>query len=360
LRWKGKLSATGQKESLEARMAKRQVDERSRADQVRARKQKSRKDTQANPFGNSAARKKTANRATVTQRRSSAPPVVTHKRRKAYRSVKRNGAELQLPAFPKLRLGWRWISGAVFILSLVVVICFSNLTTFTVTAIDLEGAERLSGEEILSQVDIIGNSIIAIQPDEITAAVKSSFPSLSSVDVSVGFPASVAIQVTERQPLILWQMGSTSYWIDAEGFLFTPRGEAEILMTVIAADYPPQATIVETGEGDSEEQIVEEELEQTSRVDTSAVIQTTPEFILGILSLEGYIPEESTLQYDPEFGLGWQDPQGWMVYFGKNISEMDLKLVEYQVIVESLNAQNITPALISLEFIDAPFYRLEQ
>jgi cell division protein FtsQ len=336
-------------------MAKRQMDDRSRADQVRARKRKSHKETRTNPFGNSAARKKTTNRATVSKRQSSTPPVINRKRRKAHLSMNRKGAEVRIPAIPRLRLGWRWISGAAFILSLVVVICFSSLSTFTVSAVDLEGAERLGSEEILSKVDIIGDSIITIQPEEVKAAIESSFPSLSSVDVSVGLPSSVSIQVVERQPLILWQMESTLYWIDSEGLLFTPRGEADVLMTVIAADYPPQAPNAEDGEEETEEG-----LEQSTAAGTNTVIRTSPEFILGILSLQAYIPEESTLQYDPEFGLGWQDPQGWMVYFGKDISEMDLKLVEYQAIVERLIAQNITPALISLEFIDAPFYRLEQ
>lgn len=356
---KGKLSATGQKESIEARMSQRQVNERNRADQVRARRQESHKESRINPIGNTATRKKTVNRATVSKRQSFTPPVINRKRRKAHVSMKRKGADVLLPAFPKLRLGWRWISGAAFILSLVVVISFSGLNAFTVSAIGLEGAERLSSEEILSKVNIVGDSIIIIKPEEIKAAIEASFPSLSSVNVSIGLPASVSIQVSERQPLILWQMESTSYWIDAEGLLFTPRGEANVLMTVIGADYPPQAPKAEDVEEEDEAE-AEEELDQSSTAGTSAVIQTTPEFILGILSLQAYVPEGSTLQYDPEFGLGWQDPQGWMVYFGKDISEIDLKLAEYQAIVERLNAQNITPALISLEFIDAPFYRLEQ
>jgi hypothetical protein len=65
------------------------------------------------------------------------------------------------------------------------------------------------------------------------------------------------------------------------------------------------------------------------------------------------------MQYDPSFGLGWQDPQGWMVFFGRNTSEITTKLLEYQTIIAALQERNITPALISLENLHAPFYRLE-
>ena len=338
-------------------MAKRQADEKSRADQVRARRQKSRKDSQTIPFGNSASRKSSTNRTTVSSRRPSTTPIISHKRKKVNVPLKGKGAELQLPSFMRLKFGWRAISGAIFVLSLVIVICFSNLTVFKVSAVDLEGAERLSGEEILSSLDLIGRSIVKVKPEEIEAAIESGFPSLSSIDVSVGLPASVAIKVTERQPLILWQMGSTSYWIDAEGVLFTPRGEADVPMTVNAADLPPAASNLEEPEEETE---AEEVSEDSTGASQPSPLRTTPEFILGILSLREYVPEGSTLQFDPEFGLGWLDPRGWIVYFGNDITEMDLKLVAYQEIIDTLSAQNIIPAIISLEFIDAPFYRLEQ
>jgi cell division septal protein FtsQ len=70
--------------------------------------------------------------------------------------LKSKGAEVQLPAFPKLKLGWRLISGAIFLLSLAVVITFSSLGTFSVSAITLEGAERLTSDIIMSQIGVSG------------------------------------------------------------------------------------------------------------------------------------------------------------------------------------------------------------
>ena len=64
--------------------------------------------------------------------------------------------------------------------------------------------------------------------------------------------------------------------------------------------------------------------------------------------------------HTPETGLGWMDPNGWQVYFGSDSEKIDLKLVEYKTIVDSILAQNLHPTMISMEFLHAPYYRLEQ
>jgi hypothetical protein len=71
------------------------------------------------------------------------------------------------------------------------------------------------------------------------------------------------------------------------------------------------------------------------------------------------MPENSSLVYTKLNGLGWSDPRGWQVYFGVNFDGMQEKLVMYQTIVDQLTQKQITPVLISVENINAPYYRLE-
>ncbi len=340
-------------------MASRKSDENSRADKIRARRQQSRKDTQVNPFGNSASRKPSTRRVPVTRHSSSVTPIVSREKRKTNVPLKSKGSEWQLPAFPRLHFGWRLISAAIFLLSLFVVISFSSLSTFKVSAIALEGAQRLSEDAILSDIDLIGSSIITLQPEEIRAQIEDNFPGLSNVDVSVGLPAVVSIQVTERHPLILWQWDDKSYWIDPEGVLFPPQGEAEVTLTVVAKGDPPAAKTLEKIETNDETEEEGQDSEDNSTQNPVSIERTTPEFVQGIIALNEIIPEDSFLQYDPEFGLGWMDPRGWQVYFGRDTADIDLKLVEYETIIAMLIEQNLTPSVISLEFINAPFYRLE-
>jgi hypothetical protein len=337
-------------------MANRRIDDKSRADKVRARRQQSQKKTQVPSFGTHASRKQSSQRVPVTRRTTSTVPVINRKNKKVHVPLKTKGAELQLPAFPTIKLGWRLISGAVFILSLAVVITFSSLGTFKVSAINLEGAERLTAEAMLSQIGVTGTSIVKIDPDVIESRITESFPSVSKVKVSAGLPASLTITVTERQPLITWQQAAGTLWIDADGVMFVPRGEVEIPLTVIAAGTPPAAVSLTSETAEEVAAAIEEDAADT----TSTMPRTTPEFVEGVLSLVDYVPEGSTLNYDPQFGMGWRDPQGWLVYFGKDISKIDLKLAEYETIVTELLAKNLRPALISLEYLYAPFYRLEQ
>jgi cell division septal protein FtsQ len=343
-------------------MAKRQSnDEKSRAEQIRARRQQSRKGSQKNIFGNSVTRKRTTYQAPVTRRKMSTPPVIKRKKNKVHVPLNRKGAELHLPALSRLQLGWRLVSGAIFFLSLAVVFSFSSLSAFRVDAVNLEGAQRLDPQTILANLDVQGQSIIKLQPKEIADEIQNRFPGLNGVRVSVGLPASVNIKVVERQPLILWQQTDQSLWIDAEGVMFPVRGEAEVTLTVMASGDPPQAKPAEA-EVETEEESSEEVVNELESIEIEEVgFPTTPlAFVKTLLSIRDYVPEESFLQYDPQFGLSWQDPGGWMVYFGRDTEQIDIKLAEYNTILAALREKDLTPALISVEYLYAPFYRLEQ
>ena len=342
---------TEQKESSEVSMAKRQPEDKNRADKIRGYRQKSRKNMPQKPFVSSATRKQTKRSVPVTRRTKPHPPMVKRQGRKVNVPLRTSGAELQLPAFPQLQFGWRFISGAIFFLSLAVVFSFSSLNTFEVSSINLTGSERLGADAILSRVDMAGKAIISIDPEVIKGEIVEYFPSFETVKVTAGLPASVNIQVTERDPIILWQ-NDNSLWIDDEGVTFPVRGEAETLLTVVAKGYPPEL-------------VLEEESDPSQSEDETPIFQehqyprTSQEFVQGILALSEFLPEEAVLQFDPQFGLGWQDPRGWLVYFGSDISEIEMKLAEYEVIINTLQEKNLNPALISLEFLHSPFYRME-
>jgi hypothetical protein len=59
-------------------------------------------------------------------------------------------------------------------------------------------------------------------------------------------------------------------------------------------------------------------------------------------------------------GLGWNDGFGWVVFFGKDTEEMDQKLKVYRVLAKRLKKENPRPELISVEYLHAPYYRLER
>ncbi len=334
-------------------MANRHDEGNSRSDKVRARRQQSPKASPKVPLTGSVTRKQNDQRIPVTRRPTTPVPTVTRRKHATYMPLRKKGAELQVPTIPRIELGWRLISGAIFLFSLAVVISFTSLSTFQVSAIQLRGAQRLTFESLQSQVDLVGTSIIRLDPDQIKSSIEERFHGLSSVNVSVSLPANVTIQVIERKPIILWQQENETLWIDAEGVMFPVNGEVEVLQTVIATSDPPSAPEVFTAEVDDETGEISHLLEQSYP-------STTEEFVQAVLSITEYIPEGSPLRYDHQFGLGWQDPNGWLVYFGRDTANIEMKLSEYQTIIGALENQNVIPSLISLEFLHAPYFRLEQ
>jgi len=79
-----------------------------------------------------------------------------------------------------------------------------------------------------------------------------------------------------------------------------------------------------------------------------------------ITALSMNLPEGSNLVFDPQYGLGWNDPKGWKVFFGHSYQESALKLQVYQIMLDHLAKENIQPTMISVEYPNAPFYRVEQ
>ena len=86
----------------------------------------------------------------------------------------------------------------------------------------------------------------------------------------------------------------------------------------------------------------------------------TPKMVAAIVTTNEYTPENTILNFDPQHGLGWHDTKrGWDIYFGMDVSNIEEKLTVYKAIKAQLKEDGISPVLISVEHLHAPYYRLE-
>jgi hypothetical protein len=85
-----------------------------------------------------------------------------------------------------------------------------------------------------------------------------------------------------------------------------------------------------------------------------------PRLVDAVAALAPYIPENKQMIFDPDHGLGWRDPRGWITYFGFNNDDTEQKMKVYQALVDYLEGKNITPKMINVEFLDSPYFRMEQ
>ena len=271
--------------------------------------------------------------------------------RRIYLPTNTPGSEIRLPAMPEVKLGWRLLSAILVILLSIGIYMLNFSDRFEISTLNLSGAQRIPAEEILDKLELSGKPIISVIPSEIEAQILTEFPDIKSAAVSVELPANLTISIQERIPAITWYIdGEATTWVDDEGFTFPIRGEATIPLKVMASGDPPRPLGYVDPASESVEK-AETPIPQTPSVD--------PQFVASVLKLRSYIPAGAALLYDPENGLGWTDEQGWQVYLGTDVSQIDVKLAEYQKIVTALLERNLQPVLISVEYIHAPYYRLE-
>jgi len=292
-------------------------------------------------------------------------PVVQKARNKArrqfYYSLGNTGAEVRLPSVPLVKPGWRILSG-LLVLVLMVGIWFAyNNPMFQVSTLEITGIERLSNKDILQVVDVANRPIFTVNPGELKTALEAAFPELADVQVTVGMPAIVAITAVERQPAILWKFGEERYWIDGDGYIFEPRGEANTLISIEADTAPPVITPVVILDLNNAAATKEKESgEKTPEPVETLRRNLDPVVLKAALALSKVVPAGTSLTYSAKNGMGWADSRGWNVFVGVNLDQMDQKLKVYEAVVNKLTQDGITPVMISVENLHAPFYRLEQ
>jgi hypothetical protein len=259
-------------------------------------------------------------------------------------SLNGQGAEMRLPSVPMIGVGWRLMSA--FLVGALGFMIYTLLYSpfFSVDAINVAGMVRLTNAEINSVADVIGKSIIYINPLDLEQKFQDAFPELVNISVETEIPNKVKVNLVERQPVLVWEQDEETFWVDENGYAFPSQGEGGPSIVVHGNDLlsvsPPEDDTLEEGEMPT----------QTLPVD----------LVNAILILSSETPENTPIIYDSHYGLGWTDSRGWQVYFGSSDEDMAVKLKVYEKTFRRLKKAGIRPALISVEHVHAPYYRLER
>ncbi|MFZ6027095.1 MAG: cell division protein FtsQ/DivIB [Chloroflexota bacterium] len=246
------------------------------------------------------------------------------------------GAEVRLPAVPQIQLNWRVGSGLLFLVLAALLFYLWSSPTFRVMQAETSGNRRVSNGDINTVIGVYDESIFSIDPQTIQEQLQRAFPDFKSVSVQVKLPNRVIVTVEERQPVLAWQQGGSIHWVDGEGVSFSPRGEMDLVM-IDAKDTPP-GTVVDPQQ-------------HTTTLD--------PKWVNTFQKMAEQAPAGVPILYSTERGLGWVDPQGWEAYFGTDFSNMEQKLLVYAALVSRLQQDGIQPSLVSVEYVHAPYYRVE-
>ncbi len=253
------------------------------------------------------------------------------------------GIQVHMPSIslPHFDVGWRLLSFSISLLLGVVIYFAWTLPAFRVVTANITGNQRVSADEINGVLGSAGQPIFTLLPADMESRLRINYPELASVKVAVSLPNTITVNVVERQPIILWQQNGGYTWIDASGVAFRPRGVADNLISVTALAAPAPG------------------LPSTSD-QLSPIPYLSMDLLKAVKTLAASLPSGTAMIYDPRNGLGWDDGRGWQVFFGSNAKDMALKLQVYQSLVTSLASRGITPAFISVQYVNAPYYRMSR
>jgi len=199
--------------------------------------------------------------------------------------------------------------------------------------VQVVGATAVSTDEILSLAQIDDDSMLRI---DLAAAERriESIPIVQAVRLERRWPQTIRIEITERAPWALWQIGDAHYIIDTEGVVLP--GSAPLENAPIIHDITGQARLVPGDQVDRDAVIVSREL-----------LQRVPEKLAQNVS---------TLEYTPQQGLAITTDAGYRVVVGDS-QNFDYKLAVWQAIEERLGRQAMAGHVLDLRFGDRPSFQ---
>jgi hypothetical protein len=284
-------------------------------------------------------------------------------------SLNSTGAEVRLPSLPAIRAGIRLISFVLVLVLSILIYHFWNSPIYRPEAAQVSGLKRLKSSDVNAVLNISGTPIFTLDPAQMERDLLSAFPEFSAVSVSVALPRLVKVDVSERIPVMTWRQGDRTELVDAEGFAFPMRINATTLITPVVEAYgdPPGIVpvIIQTPLSDlamaGDAKQAANQLIFGSSAPNQAVYARpllTPDMVSAIRTTARLIPANAPLIYDSRHGLGWRDERGWQAYLG-DVEEVEMKLSVYGTLIQELTEAGLQPALVSVEHVHNPYYRLE-
>ena len=215
---------------------------------------------------------------------------------------------LPLPSI-RIHVGWRLLSFFLVLLFGTGLYLFWTLPEFRVTAAHITGNQRIPTDEINGALGLSGYPIFLLTPDQIEQRALRNYPELAAVEVDISLPNIVTVNVTERQPVIMWQQDGGYTWIDETGTAFRPRGEAPGLIVVQALNAPPafsKPMPLDSQAGEAapaEQEPVSTSEDQTLEPAPFISVET----VKALVALAPHVPPGTPILYDPATGLSWTE-----------------------------------------------------
>ena len=200
---------------------------------------------------------------------------------------------------------------------------------FYVYSAEIQGNRLVSQQDLYARSGVDGQNVFTIRPDAAERRLRD-VPFIKSARVSLGLPARVSIQVEERAPVALWQVGGAVYGVAEDG-------------TVLPSDGAPADAPLVQAEGNP--------------LPLGAKLE--PGWIALARHLRALVPDAKGVIFSTERGVGIVTAQGWPAYFGSEDDATAARLTVLASLTAELKQQKVEPELIDLRYATRPYYRLK-
>lgn len=220
-------------------------------------------------------------------------------------------------------VSWRWLSTTISAFLIAILYLLWNNPSFRVDAISVGGERYLTPEQVFEATDIANQRIFELDAQKIETHLESN-PSIADAQVRIGWPNTVSVFITEREPQLIWEQGNLSVWVDIKGVVMFQRELREDLPRVTY----PEAGLSPLGAGDTIDPNIIAGALELYEISQNPVLQRQ------ILQGEPRLSRIDVFLYDPVKGLGFREEGNWMAWFGTG-SDMERKLQIYDAIVRA-------------------------
>ncbi len=266
--------------------------------------------------------------------RATAPtpqPMTTRTKRKRYTKREDGKATERVRPRGVVWLSWRWVSGTISAVSLIILALLLSSDAFYVRSVAVGGVNYLSREEVFRFSGTSQQHIFWLDENTIRRELESN-NNIADAEVRVGWPPNpVQILVQEREPTLVWEQNQDRVWVDVNGVVMYQREDRPDLLRVV---YDPNETQPPGSIG--------------------PYTRIPPDVVQGALLLHSRLPSIDVLLYHPDKGLGWRDPRGWMAWFGVG-DNMVMKAVVYEALIER-NLEAVQFGEVDVSDPDNPVY----
>ncbi|MFZ2487930.1 MAG: FtsQ-type POTRA domain-containing protein [Anaerolineae bacterium] len=246
-------------------------------------------------------------------------------------TVARALPQLRRPTLPRVRISAVRVVAFVVLATLIALTAylFSSPVFFVQTAA-IRGLQHATAEEVYRLADVDQYSIFWLDTRAAEQRIES-LPYVKQATVAASLPNEVRIEVVERAPLVVWNVGGNAYWADAEGVAMPIADPAQVLPVLWDLD---GSTITPDG-------------------------HLNEELIASVSQLKTETPDVSEFGYDRNNGLQFRLPGGTFVYLGQP-QGMTKRTASLLLLQKQLASEDAMPAEIDWRDEDGYFIRLAQ